>query len=126
MLIKRAADIRSSEITNEQVYLDRRRFVRAAGIAAAASVVAIGCGTPQQEAPPPAAAPPPPAVPPPATAAPPDEVPPPEPAPSADAAATEGPFESRLAHAKKSPLSTNETKNTFDQITSYNNYYEFG
>ena len=37
MLIKRPADIRSSEITDEKLYLNRREFIRAAGIAAGAA-----------------------------------------------------------------------------------------
>ncbi len=32
----------------------------------------------------------------------------------------------RLEHIQKSPLSTTETPNTWQQITTYNNFYEFG
>jgi methionine sulfoxide reductase catalytic subunit len=32
----------------------------------------------------------------------------------------------KLENVKKSPLSTDEKLNTWDQITTYNNYYEFG
>jgi sulfoxide reductase catalytic subunit YedY len=32
----------------------------------------------------------------------------------------------KLENIKKSPLSTDEKQNTWEQITSYNNYYEFG
>ena len=32
----------------------------------------------------------------------------------------------RLEHIQKSPLSTAETPNTWQQITTYNNFYEFG
>ena len=35
MLIKRTADIRPSEITNQALYLKRREFIKAASIAAA-------------------------------------------------------------------------------------------
>ena len=37
MLIKRASDIRSSEITDKKLYLNRREFIRAAGVAAGAA-----------------------------------------------------------------------------------------
>ena len=117
MLIKRAADIPSSEITDEKVYQERRRFIRAAGVAVAAGIGAIACGT-QQQAAPPAVETPPPAEPPPAAPPPAPEVVEGEPVPET--------FESRLAHAKRSPLSTSEPKNTYQQITTYNNYYEFG
>ena len=118
MLIKRAADIPSSEITDEKVYRGRRRFIQAAGVAVAAGIGAIACGTQQQAPPPPAAAPPPPAEPTPAAAPPPPDV--------TETAPAEESFETRLANAKKSPLSTTEPKNTWEQITTYNNYYEFG
>ena len=45
MLIKKAADIRSSEITDKNVYLNRREFIRAAavtGASAAAGVLGAG------------------------------------------------------------------------------------
>ena len=32
----------------------------------------------------------------------------------------------KLPNLAKSPLSTDEKQNTFDQVTHYNNYYEFG
>jgi len=35
MLIKRAPDIRSSEITDQKLYLNRREFLAAAGVTAA-------------------------------------------------------------------------------------------
>ena len=38
MLIKKAADITSSEITPESLYLRRREFLKAAGVSAAAAV----------------------------------------------------------------------------------------
>ena len=37
MLIKRPADIRSSEITDEKLFWNRREFIRAAGLAAGAA-----------------------------------------------------------------------------------------
>src|SRR5512144_2460942 len=48
MLIRRAPDVRSSEITDERLYLNRREFIRAAGSAAVAAgtVLAAGLETP--------------------------------------------------------------------------------
>jgi sulfoxide reductase catalytic subunit YedY len=49
---------------------------------------------------------------------------------AADFAATGGPAvppgQSPLANVKPRVVSTDELQNTFDQITSYNNFYEFG
>jgi sulfoxide reductase catalytic subunit YedY len=115
MLIKQSADIPSSEITPESVYVNRRKFMQmAAGAAAAAGATALACGRGQQ-APPEGAAPAGTASAPPSSAVSPSEAPP----AGAD-------FESRLAHAKPSPFSTTEPKNTYQQITTYNNFYEFG
>ena len=54
MLIKRPEDIKSSEITDEKLYKDRRRFLRAAGIATVASVAGLilpnGWANPTSEA----------------------------------------------------------------------------
>jgi sulfoxide reductase catalytic subunit YedY len=76
MLIRRPADVRSSEITPESVYLDRRRFIAAAGVAAGSIAM-----------------------------------------PS-------------LLGATRSPLGASragdDKPNTWEDITSYNNYYEFG
>ena len=89
MLIRPAATIRSSEITDEQVYLRRREFVRLAGgavLAAAASpLLSAACE-----------------------------------AASSDAAQTP------LADVKPKVVSTDEKLNSFEDITSYNNFYEFG
>jgi methionine sulfoxide reductase catalytic subunit len=41
-------------------------------------------------------------------------------------AATPAPHGRKLENVKPSPLSTDEKLNTWDQITTYNNYYEFG
>jgi sulfoxide reductase catalytic subunit YedY len=95
MLIKRPADIRSSEITDKKLYLNRRQFIRAAGIAAGAAtgvgVITTGAAVLQAVQP-----------------------------------AAHG---RKLANIKKgSPFSnTNgEVMNTWEQITTYNNFYEFG
>jgi sulfoxide reductase catalytic subunit YedY len=91
MLIKRATDIRSSEITPEQDYLNRRQFiVRSSGAALGALALAAVGGNP-------------------AWAGGPEQ-------------AGLGP----LNPLKKSPFSTDEKLNAFADITSYNNFYEFG
>jgi len=90
MLIKPASDIRSSEITDKKLYLNRREFIRAtAGTAVAAAAGTIGGEALLQAAPP----------------------------------AAHG---RKLENVKKSPLSVDEKANTWEQITTYNNYYEFG
>ena len=45
MLIRRPPDIKSSEITDEAGYLDRRRFLRAAGFAALGAAAAVSSRT---------------------------------------------------------------------------------
>jgi sulfoxide reductase catalytic subunit YedY len=78
MQIGRAPDIRHSEITRREVWLDRRRLI--AGAAALGLSVAL---------------------------------------PKGRAAAAS-------LQAAKSPLSTDEKTTPFEDVTSYNNYYEFG
>src|SRR5687767_2180143 len=89
MLIRPETTIRSSEITDEQVYLRRREFVRMAGsavLAAAASpLLAAAC----------------------------------EASPS-------GAAQTPLADVKPKVVTTDEKLNSFEDITSYNNFYEFG
>jgi sulfoxide reductase catalytic subunit YedY len=91
MLIKRGDDIRSSEITSQSEYLNRRQFLKAASgtaVAAAAGAGILG--------------------------------------------ATEGLLAQEARHGAKlpnvmsSPLSTKEKPSTWRQITTYNNFYEFG
>jgi len=88
MLIRRAADIKPSEITSETLYRNRREFMRmfaipavgaalASAVPAGALVTADGAGTP-------------------------------------------------LAGVRKSRFSTDEPLNSFEDITGYNNFYEFG
>ena len=94
MLIRRPADIRSSEITDEQVYLRRREFMRLAAtgaLATAAGSLLSACGG--------------------------DEAVEAAPAPMG---------QSPLANVKPKVVSTDEKLNTFEEITSYNNFYEFG
>src|SRR3989442_3753938 len=90
MLIKRPPDIRSSEITDKKLYLNRRDFVRtAAGTVVAAATGVLGAEVFLRAAEP----------------------------------AAHG---RKLANVKKSPFSTTEKLNTWEEITTYNNYYEFG
>ncbi len=86
MVIKKAPDIRSAEITPQCLYLRRREFIQAAGITAAATLVGVPGGT--------------------------------EPV---DAAGGE-----KLSLAKKSPFSTDEKLTPLKDVTTYNNFYEFG
>jgi sulfoxide reductase catalytic subunit YedY len=87
MLIRKADDIRSSEITPQALYLRRREFLQAASGAAFAAAAALA---------PPAAR---------------------------HAAAQTG---RKLPDVRKSPLSTTEPLNDYEDVTTYNNFYEFG
>src|SRR5712671_1076233 len=93
MLIKKPADIRSSEITDRKWYLNRRDFLRTtAGVAAASATVIAGSR-------------------------------------SLLAAGQVAPHGRKLEGVKPSPLSLTpqqEKPNSWEQITTYNNYYEFG
>jgi sulfoxide reductase catalytic subunit YedY len=89
MLIKDAADIRSSEITDKKLYLTRREFiVTAAGAVAGAAMFSR--------------------------------------AQSLLHAQTPAPHGPKLLNIKKSAFSTTATPNRWEEITTYNNYYEFG
>src|SRR5215510_5752424 len=87
MLIKKASDLKSSEITDKTLYLDRRRFLQttAAGVlTAAATGLVPGLSRPGL------------------------------------AQARE-----KLEGIQKSPLSTDEPLTPYEDITNYNNFYEF-
>ena len=88
MLIKKADDIRSSEITPKDLYLNRRKFL--AGAAMAGAAAATGFGVRDLFS------------------------------PSHAAYAGE-----KIAGIQKSPLSTNEKVTSYNDVTHYNNYYEF-
>ena len=90
MLIKRASDIRSSDITDQKLYLNRREFIRAASGTAAAVATGLALGDAWVEA------------------------------------ATPAAHGRKLEGVKKSPFSTDEKQNKWEEITTYNNYYEFG
>jgi sulfoxide reductase catalytic subunit YedY len=83
MLIKKADQFRSSEITPHALYLRRREFLQAASGAALAAATALA---------PPAAA----------------------------------QDRQKLPGVRKSPLSTSEPPNDYTDVTTYNNFYEFG
>ena len=97
MLIKRSSDILSSEITDKKHYLNRRQFIQAAGMAGgAATAVATGMGVVGGMS-------------------------------ALLRAAQPAPHGRKLENIKKSPLGvTNEKRSTWEEITTYNNYYEFG
>jgi sulfoxide reductase catalytic subunit YedY len=93
MLIKKAADIRESEVTPRDVYLRRREFLKVAGstaLAVTAAGAVAGVLT------------------------------------STDEAAAQNPNAQKLTNLKKSPFDTDEKINSYKDITTYNNFYEFG
>jgi sulfoxide reductase catalytic subunit YedY len=89
MLIKRASDIPTSEITDKKLYLNRREFIQAAAGTALAATGVLALD-------------------------------------SVVGAATPAAHGRKLANIKKSPFSAVDPVNTWEQITTYNNYYEFG
>jgi len=97
MLVKRTPDISSSEITDEHLYLRRRDFIRVAGGALAGAAAATSLG---------------------AFGA------------VVDAAEASAPpaadLQAPLQNIVRKVVTTNDPPNPFDQITSYNNFYEFG
>src|SRR5262245_15050618 len=97
MLIRKAPEIRASEITDERHYLRRREFMRLAGGAlAAAAAGGLGACAGSGAA-----------------------------ASSAGEAGAPAPMQSPLPIARR-VVTTDEKLNTFEQITQYNNFYEFG
>ncbi|HEV8345637.1 MAG TPA: protein-methionine-sulfoxide reductase catalytic subunit MsrP [Vicinamibacterales bacterium] len=93
MLIKPASDIRSSEITDKKLYLNRREFIRAGAItgatAAAAASGILGAGALLE--------------------------------------AKGAPHGRKVPNIKKGfALNATDKLNAWEDITSYNNYYEFG
>lgn len=91
MLIKTPADIKSSEITDKQLYLSRRDFLGASGLslgALAAGIAAPGLLLGSNEA--------------------------------------EAVAASKLGDLRKSKLSASDTLTPYKDVTTYNNFYEFG
>ena len=85
MLIRKPADIRPSEITSKDDYLNRREFLRAGAIAGSSLIAGSALG----------------------------------------AVVPEGQF-AKLPDIAPSEFSTDEEPNTYDEVTTYNNFYEFG
>jgi sulfoxide reductase catalytic subunit YedY len=85
MLIKKPADIRPSEITSRDNYVNRRAFIRAGGVAGAAALAApaLGAIVPRDR-------------------------------------------RAKLTDVSNSQFSTDEAPNSYEDVTEYNNYYEFG
>ena len=84
MLIKPAPDIRSSEITDETLYLRRREFVKAAAVPAVAALAGL--------------------------------------APALATASGQG----ALPNVRKGVVTTDEAWTPWEDVTTYNNFYEFG
>ena len=85
MLIRKPSDIRPSEITSRENYLNRRQFMQAGAIAGGTLL-----------------------------------------APTALSAVVPEGRRSKLSDVGKSIYSTDEEANSYDDITTYNNFYEFG
>ncbi len=97
MLINTTSEIPSSDITDEQQYLRRREFLRLAG-----SVAVTAAAVPLLQA----------------CAS--------EPIEGASAGGAFAAEQSPLTGYKPRAIATDEKANTFEEITSYNNFYEFG
>ncbi|MCC7243792.1 MAG: protein-methionine-sulfoxide reductase catalytic subunit MsrP [Acidobacteria bacterium] len=92
MLLKKAPDLRESDVTPRSWYVRRREFLQAAGSAAVAAAAGAT-------------------------------------APLFDGTATalaQNPDAQKLTGLQKSPLSTDEKLNSYRDVTTYNNFYEFG
>ncbi len=85
MLIRKALDVRPSEITSKDNYVNRRAFMQAAGAVSVAALAGPGSAATVPDAP-----------------------------------------RAAIPNIGTSRFSTTDTPNSFDDITTYNNYYEFG
>jgi sulfoxide reductase catalytic subunit YedY len=85
LLLRKPSDIRPSEITSRENYLNRRQFMQAGAIAGGTLLApaALGAIVPEER-------------------------------------------RARLSDVRRSAFSTDETPNSYDDITTYNNFYEFG
>lgn len=97
MLIRRPADIKPSEITDESVYINRRALLRAAGLTVGAIAAGAACAGDESGAANAAASAPPPAD-----------------------------MSGKFAQLVKGPFSTDAKPNDYEDVTTYNNFYEFG
>ena len=89
MLIRKTPDLTNADVTPQQVYLDRRKFLQAMGIVGATAVASrrlLELAIPPQTV----------------------------------LAAT------KFGDLIKSPFSTTEKQNSYEDVTHYNNFYEFG
>jgi sulfoxide reductase catalytic subunit YedY len=96
MLIGRPSDIPSSDITDEKVYVRRREFIRLAGTAAVAAAAGSLVAACAGDY------------------------------DAADAATLVSTGQTPLSGIKEKVVTTDEKLNSFEDITSYNNFYEFG
>ena len=85
MLIKNPANIRPSEITSRENYLNRRKFIQGGAIAGGSILAGQSL-----------------------------------------AAVLPGEQRTKIADVGKSKFSTDEAVNSYEDVTTYNNYYEFG
>jgi methionine sulfoxide reductase catalytic subunit len=92
MLIKKAADMRESEVTPKDVYLRRREFLKVAGNTALAVTAAGALGGVL----------------------------------TSSEAEAQNPNAPKLQNLKKSAFNTDEKLNSYKDVTTYNNFYEFG
>jgi methionine sulfoxide reductase catalytic subunit len=93
MLIKKAPDLRESDVTPRDIYMRRREFLKVAGNTALAVSAAGAIGGVLT---------------------------------SGEEALAQNPNAQKLPNVKKSPLSTDEKLNSYKDVTTYNNFYEFG
>ena len=96
MLIKKASDLKYSDVTDERMYLRRREFLQiGAGLmGATAGGLLAACGSDAIDA--------------------------------AGRAAAPGAPQTPIENITKRMVTTTEPLNKFEEITGYNNYYEFG
>ena len=99
MIIRKPADIRSSEITDERFYLRRREFMRMTGGALVGAAAAGALAACEHAA-----------------------------ADSSEVATDAAPSSPQTAFSNitKRLVTTQDPPNTYEQITGYNNFYEFG
>jgi sulfoxide reductase catalytic subunit YedY len=93
MLIKKPADLRESDVTDQSLYLRRREFLQVAGSTAVA-MATVG-GVPAFEG-------------------------------TSTLLHAQNPSARKLENLKKSPFNTDEKMNSYKDVTTYNNFYEFG
>lgn len=92
MLIKKAAELRESNVTPRETYVRRREFLAVAGSTAVA-VATNGMGSMFTDSP---------------------------------TVSAQNPNAQKLTDLKKSPFNTDEKLNSYKDVTTYNNFYEFG